>query len=304
MALYVDHDDEQTDDFEWSLKGRLRVIDHGATLVGQSKFQEYMETNAFEVIAFDPASSVKDTTHLQSLDHVQLVQHAKLGDGQATTLKTCMAPAMTSTLEPLDAEHSSRVADNDAQVLARLPIASIALDQTDDVTSADWLLLDHLNDNIAVLDHSVQTLANALLFHVHVPVMATHYDQTSLADICRWMTDHDFQFYRVNRLATFSHLPANERLLKRQATQASDMEVVFTPGEQRLATYTQEQLTKLAFLLDTVYSIHDYSYQLLRRIDPARARQYLIARGYVSAYDRKPEETDNTKTDDLATDGK
>lgn len=294
MALYVDPADAgpadlPTEEFSWSLNGRIRAVDNGATLVCQEQFLEYMDMNAFTVIAFDPASRLQDQTHLQDIDHLQIVPHALLGDGQMTTLHACIDPDMSGTLEPLDEDELQEAQREGARVLAQLPITTLPLDSIDDVTSVDWLLLDAVNDNIAVLDNSVETLREALLIHAYIPLMPTHRNQTGLGDMCQWMSSHGFECYQFNRMGHFSHLPDNQELERTQATRVSALEAIFTPSESRLATYDADRLTKLAFLLDAVYNINDYSYALLHRADPTEATRYLVSRGYISGYDAEPD---------------
>lgn len=271
-------------DFQWQLDGRITVIDHGATFCARDKFAEFMATEAFSVVAFDPANLLGDKPELDSLDEFQRIAHLILGSGEATTFKACLDPALSGTLEPLAAPELSGKARHGAQVLTRLPIDTVTLDSIDGLPNIDWLILDAVNPGLAILEHGLGKLAQTLLVHVRIPFMPTHQQQAGWVDTCQWMSAHGFQCYRLNEVGLHSHLPDDMELEKAQSTQFASAEAVFIPDRARLQVMNTRQSSRLAFLLDTVHGIHDLPWQLLNRVDPDNARRYLISHGYLSGY--------------------
>lgn len=272
-------------DFSWKLEGRITVVDNGARLPAQKNFIELMALNAFGVIAFDPASKLHGEDHLKEVDEFQLIPHTLLGNGEMATLNACLDPSMSGTLEPLEAGWVPKDKRQGSRVLTRLPINTITLDSIEGLDSIDWLLLDEFNDSLAVLEHGAQALRDTLLIHVRIPFLLTHRRQADLAGISQWMASHGFQCYRLNTPDYQSHFPEALELEKHQASQIASVEAIFTPDDPRIRSLTPDRLTKLAFLLDTIHDIHDYSYELLAKVDPVVAENYLISRGYLSQYD-------------------
>src|SRR5699024_8091346 len=88
---------------------------------------------------------------------------------------------------------------------------------------------------------------------------------------------------------TRSHLPDDTDLLRKQATQLETVEAVFIPDAHRLVTMSNSRLTKLAFLMDAILNVHDFTYSLLARVDDDMAVRYLAERGYVSQFDAEPD---------------
>ena len=267
--------------FDWKITGRATVIDHGAIFASDPRFLNLMELGAFSVITFDPAGRLHGEDQLKTIDEFQIISHAILGDGENTTLYACLDPTMSATLEPLP--------DPETRVLAQVPMGTVALDGLTELDAVDWLLLDARNNNMAALDNGVATLDNALLIQVRVPFLKTHCDQADIADICQWMANHGFQCYRLDNSGFNSRFDRDLELEKNQATQLASMDAIFVPTEQRLTAMHANKLTKLAFLLDTIHGIHDFTHDLLARVDTENAAAYLSARGYTSRYHEEPD---------------
>lgn len=266
----------QPADFDWKLSGRITVIDHGARFANEPNFQNLMELGTFSAVVFDPAGRLHGKKELEAIEELQIISHAILGDGQDASLHACLDPSMSATLEPLR--------ETNARVLTQLPIGTVTLDSLTDLDDVDWMLLDDRNDNQAILDNGVSALEKALLIHIRLPFFKTHHRQTDITDIFRWMTIHGFHCYRLDNAEHQSRLDQELELEKTQATQLASMDAVFVPTEQRLRTLPTHRLTKLAFLLDTIYGVHDFTYDLLTKVDPDLATNYLSARGYISRY--------------------
>lgn len=281
-------DSATSDSFNWTLQGRVIVVDNGARLPTEDNFIKLMELNSLAVVAFDPASRLKDDNRLENLEEFQLFPHALLGDGQPTTLYACLSSAQSGTLEPVT-EWQPAEQRKDSQVLARLPINTITLNSIEGLSSIDWLILDELNDNHAILENGNQALQDTLLFQVRLPFLPTRRGQLDFAKLNRWMTRHGFQFYRLNDAGHASYFPQELELEHQLATRMTTIDALFTPTEQRLDSLPPERLEKLAFLMDTRFHAHDFAYALLERQDRQRARTYLISRGYLSQYHEEPD---------------
>ena len=266
-----------TDDFTWQIKGKIMVLDNRASLIKSSLADQMAETEAFGIVAFDPASEIKDAKQYEGSDYIQLFQHALLGDGKATTLHACVAPEMTSTLSPLPLEKLHKRHHLGTKLLAELPITTVALDSIDGLGNLDWLILDELSDAMAVLEHGKKTLATTLLIQARVAFQLTHEKQPNLAELQHWASRNDFRFYRFHNISHYSHLPEKLNAQTACATEQESGDVLFLPSHERMAKLSEKERVKLAFILSTVFVAHDMAFELLADVSHDKALEFLEA---------------------------
>lgn len=269
------------DSVQWDLQGRIVVMDNGCNLVGQKSFTAYMGWNSFAVIAFDPGNAYQEDETLEGLEEFQLFPQATLGNGEPATLYHCLEAKRSTSLAPLENNWQNQKQKSAAQVIAKTPISTVALDHIKGLPNVDWLLLDAHHDNVAILEHGSQTLGNTLLVQVRIPFRPTHFGQGDIAQISHWMARHGFRFYCFQNSAFHSHLPTERELEKMQASELLSADALFVPTDERLARMAKDQLTKLAFILHGVYKIYDLCYELFTYVDTKKAEDYLVAQGYV-----------------------
>lgn len=272
-----------TEGFDWQLTGRLVVIDNAARLPREENFVELMASNTFGVVAFDPASRIK-AEQVQDLEEFQYVPHALLGDGRQAILYATLDESLSSVLPPLPVERLPNALHSGAQILTKLPITTLRLDDIEGLASLDWLILDELSDAMAVLENGTRTLKDTLLLQVRLAFQPTHEKQPNFTEVSHWASRHGFAFYRLNNPSHRSLLPEREDIVRPQATQLATADAIFIPAPERLASLAGGQRQRLAFLLDTVFGIHDLPHQLLAEQNEEQAERYLRARGYVGTY--------------------
>ncbi|WP_185858832.1 TDP-N-acetylfucosamine:lipid II N-acetylfucosaminyltransferase [Vreelandella populi] len=264
-----------TDDFTWQIKGKVVVLDNRASLIKNGLADQMSDTGAFGIVAFDPASEVKNAKQYEGSDTIQLFQHALLGDGQAATLHACVAPEMTSTLAPLPAEKLPKRHHLGAQPLAELPISTIALDSINGLDSLDWLILDELSDAMAVLENGKEALKDTLLIQARVPFQLTHEKQPSLAELQHWASRNGFRFYRMHNIQHYSHLPENLNAVSPCATEQESADVLFLPSYERMAALSDKDKTRLAFIMSTCFGAHDIAFELMADVSQEKALEFL-----------------------------
>lgn len=282
--------------FRFTFEGRVIAVDNGATFAGGKAFPALMKLGSFAVVSFDPADTLAGREGLDETGEFQRVPNSTLGDGRPVVRYECLDQALNATLEPLP-ETLATEASGAVQVdpiLARLPIASVRLDDITGLDHVDWLVLDARNDNLAILENGVRRLAHALLVEVQVPFQPQYARQADFAAINTWMATHGFRFCQFRSLTLRTRFPTDLFLEKTQASDTQSATTVFLPTAGYLKHLSANQLLKLAFLLHTVYRLHDLAYHVLAFADPKLARQYLVAEGYLWPVDET--ETDFTLT--------
>src|SRR3546814_9832301 len=77
---------EEESGFSFSFKGKIVVLDNGASLVGHPDYANLHKLGSFSTIVFDPAGIVNNTSYLQQYGELHHLPHATLGDGNLATL--------------------------------------------------------------------------------------------------------------------------------------------------------------------------------------------------------------------------
>ncbi|MGQ7261830.1 glycosyltransferase [Vreelandella sp. V005] len=266
-----------TDNFTWQIKGKIMVLDNRASLIKSGLADQMAATKAFGIVAFDPASEIKDISQYEGSEYIQLFQHALLGDGKVATMHACVAPEMTSTLAPLPAESLPKRHQLSAKPLAELPINSVALDSIEGLGSLDWLILDELSDAITVLENGKKSLGDTLLIQARIPFQLTHEKQPSLAELQHWASRNNFRFYRFHNIRHYSHLPEELNSRTPCATEQESADVLFLPSHERMAALSDTSKTKLAFILSVGFAAHDMAFELLADVSEKKALEFLEA---------------------------
>ncbi len=275
-------------DFDWRLTSKVVVLDNRAKLIKTGAAEKLANTKAFTILAFDPASEVSKPDAYQGHEHIQLFQHALLGDGQPTKLNACLDAALSSPLSPLPEEAMPKHRRQGAKVLAQLPINTIALDSIEGLPSLDWLILDDLCDAAITLAHGEKALKDTLLIQARIAFQPTHEKQPSLAELQHWASRNGFRFYRFNDIKHHSLIPESINTKEHLATEQESADVLFLPSQERMATLNDAQKLKLAFMLSTVFEAKDMAHGLLNEVDLALGEKYLVAQGLVAPKSQVP----------------
>ncbi|MBZ5877009.1 O-linked N-acetylglucosamine transferase family protein [Chromohalobacter israelensis] len=264
---------EDDSTFQWQFDGKLIAVDNGGQLLESDVVRQLLQKEALELIAFDPSSRALDTS-LKQHQGVHYYPNATLGDGQPGQLHACLDPKLSASLAPLDDEYQPEAIRKGSQVLTQLPLNTIALDSIQGLPAIDWLVLDDLNDASAILDNGTQALKDTLLLQVKVAFQPTHERQPNLAEIQHWASRNGFRFYRLHEPQHRSHLPKEVPEVHRQATELVSADALLLPSHARMETLSDNQRTRLAFLLHTVFGIGDIAYTLLK--EPESKHSYIL----------------------------
>lgn len=273
VEIYYAEASEEDAEFQWQFDGKLIAVDNGGQLLESDVVRQLLQKEALELIAFDPSSQAPDTS-LKQHKGVHYYPNATLGDGQPGQLHACLDPKLSASLAPLGDEHQPEAIRKGSQVLTRLSLNTIKLDSIDGLPAIDWLVLDDLNDATAILDNGTQALKDTLLLQVKVAFQPTHERQPNLAEIQHWASRNGFRFYRLHEPQHRSHLPEDVPETQRQATEMTSADALLLPSHGRMETLSDNQRTRLAFLLHTVFGIKDLTYSLLQTV--GSADQYML----------------------------
>ena len=252
--------------FHFDFSGKIVTLDNGGQLLEGGARESLLPLGAFELLVFDPLGAHTDHA-AQPAKGLQVFPQTTLGDGKPAVHYACLDPALSATVKP---SHGGQ----GARVLTELPVNTVAVDSIQGLPGLDWLVLDHRNDNLAILRNSTRTLAETLLIQVTLGFGEGQAGPATLAALSHWAEDNEFRLYRLDPARHHSHFP-DHLGPQRQATELTNAKALLLPVSSRLAQLDPNRKTRLAFLLHTVYGIQDLAYALLNEVDEAQAARYL-----------------------------
>lgn len=262
---------EKSDSFFSRLEGKIIAIDHGAQLFDAPLIKQMLDQNVLELIAFDPASHRLEHS-LRQTKGVHYYPNVLLGNGSTVTLYACQKAKYSGTLKPLDVPHLPKKRQEELSVLAELPINTLALDTINELPRVDWLVLDGLNNCIDILEHGSEALKDTLLIQADIAFQPSHENQPSFSDVSKWAMQHGFRFYHFNTEENRSPIPQDSINHTGELVNAS---ALFIPSHERMATLSESQCQKLAFIIDTAYNLDGLCFEVLGYASTHEANQYI-----------------------------
>lgn len=249
--------------FKWEFEGKVIAIDHGGQLMNVPVIKQMLDAGTLELIAFDPASH--HLKHpLRQANGVHYYPNVLLGSGKPATLYACQSVSLSGTLKPMPTSGNlpKSLADG-LNVLAELPINSLALDAVSELPRIDWLVLDDLNNSLDVLEQGSNALKNALLLHADIAFQPTHQRQPNLTEISHWAARQGFRFYCFSDDEHRTPVPQTIIGANRYANELVGATALFIPSHDRLTALEDNERRKLAFIADTAYGLEGLAYEVL-----------------------------------------
>lgn len=119
------------------------VVDIGANPIdGAPPYESMMDRRICRVTGFEPQEQALQAL-LDNKSDLETYLPLTLGDGEDQVLRVCAGSGMTSLLEPLPRAYevfpALKVA---AEVISRIPIQTVRLDDVDEVEAIDFLKID------------------------------------------------------------------------------------------------------------------------------------------------------------------
>lgn len=264
------------DSFSFSFQGKVVALDHGCTLIDNSALQAISDVNALELVCLDPAGCLGQSGKQYPKQCIASYHsHIALGDGQPATLYACIDGTASGTLQPHTSAYLLPVIRLSMQVIARLPIPTVRLDDIKGLSTLDWLALGPAHDNQEILLGGKRLLQQALVIHVRVPLVETYENQSDLSAVIRLLAGHGFRLLHLTNPAYRSYFTEKDSSNPSSGSQQISIDAVFIPEEARLQALGPNPLKKLAFILHTAYGAHDAAYHALQQLGDDTAERYL-----------------------------
>ena len=251
-------------DFKFELRHPVVVIDHGARLIQDAKFEQLYATGAVHLICFDPAAITQDLLLPLNRDRLQIVQQAVLGHGGAVNFQARMDNQQSGTLPPVI---------NASQELTQFDLPSIRLDDLERDAPIDWLMLADNYDNHALLTHASRSLEQTLLVSIKVHFAPGDARQLDLSQARDLLAPHGLEFYTLMAFDCESGYTDEQLRNSHSGSRTHSAIAVFLPRDTHALPI--DRLEKLAFILHAYFGAHDYAQRLLTQHQHPKAEEYL-----------------------------
>ena len=257
-------DPSSEQDFKFELQHPVVVIDHGARLIQDAKFDQLYATGALHLICFDPAATTQDLLLPLNRNRLQIVQQAVLGHGGVVNFQARMDNQQSGTLAPVM---------NASQALAQFDLPSIRLDDLERDVPIDWLMLADNYDNRALLTHASHSLEQALAVSIKVHFAPGDAQQLDLSQARDLLAPHGLEFYTLMAFDCESSYTDPQLKDSHNGSRTHAAIALFLPRNTQ--DLPVERLEKLAFILHAYFGAHDYVQRLLTQHQHPQAEQYL-----------------------------
>lgn len=273
-----------SDGFSFQLPGKVITIDNGGGVATGSNFINLTATDAFHFVIMDIIGAVEEK-HLplrkKSIQHIKL--HG-LGDGNPTPVYMCLAPEYSSDLKPLATNGELQEKAPGKQVLAEVVAQTSKLDHIHGLDHLDWLILDNRYDIRKAIAHGEHILSGCLAVQVRITFTLTHQDQLLFGDVTALLAKYGFVFHTLKNIEYAQPVTIDEQKTLPSSKMISAI-AVYVPDDARLKSFSPDQREKLAFILHTVYGIHDLAYFVLAIDSKERATHYIDDNKYIEPGD-------------------
>ncbi|WP_342594594.1 CDC27 family protein [Salinicola lusitanus] len=237
-------------EFDWDLESPITILDNGCNIVRRGDIKNLLGTGNVAMLVFDPACELDNASELSQYGELEHLPQVTLGDGHPTPVILNDTGEKPATLEPLKIP--------DTVNLETFDIASVSLDSIEGLESIDLLALDDRHDNLEILEHGSQALAEALVLQIRVRFNPIYKRQTELGHLIQWADENGFQFYRFHSASYAVTEQDKSSIPGFRASQLISADALLIPNDSRLSTLSEAQRKKLAFLAAGLYGIEDF----------------------------------------------
>ena len=247
---------------------RVKIVDIGANPLDVPPYAAILEAGDAELVGFEPNREGLAQLNASKGPFETYLPHA-VGDGGVHTLHYCMAPGMTSLLQPnmkvLGLMHGF---PQWAQVTGTEQLPTVRLDDVPEAAGADFIKMDIQGAELMVLQNAEARLAEAVLVQAEVEFLEMYVGQPLFADVDAFMRARGFMLHRffptVSRVIQ-PMLVGNS--IYAEMSQLCWADAIYIRDLTRLELLNDMQLLRLASLLHDCYASHDVVLHLLVEYD-------------------------------------
>ena len=236
-----------------------RVVDIGANPIDSDPpYVRMLTAGIANVVGFEPQEEAFAELERLKGAHESYLPYA-VGDGKEHLLKVCTGSGMTSLLEPdpVALSHFALIEPH-GQVVERVPIQTIRLDDVSEIESIDFLKIDIQGFELTALQNGRQKLKHAVAVQTEVSFVALYEGQPSFGEIDLEMRSQGFIPHHFAELKPWVIAPTivdgDPRMPLNQLLEA---DLVYVRDFMHPENLTDEQLKHLCLIAHICYRSWD-----------------------------------------------
>lgn len=251
------------------------VVDIGANPIdGAPPYESMMDRRICRVTGFEPQEQALQAL-LDNKSDLETYLPLTLGDGEDQVLRVCAGSGMTSLLEPLPRAYevfpALKVA---AEVISRIPIQTVRLDDVDEVEAIDFLKLDIQGGEVAALQGAPKKLRETVAIQAEISFVPLYQDQPTFGEVDQLLRSYGFL---PHCFAAVKRWPIGQLVVngdpRRAFNQLLEADIVYVRDFYQIEMMTNEQLKHLTMIMHYCYRSYDLC---LRCISELQARHAVI----------------------------
>jgi FkbM family methyltransferase len=246
----------------------IHIVDAGAMGLGDEIYAPLERRGRARVLGFEPVPEECEKLNSSSGPGHCYLPWA-VGDGRRRTLQVCNY-SMTSSLYEPDSSllNLYQALGEFVQVVRRMDLQTIRLDDLPEAREADFLKLDVQGAELDILLGAPATLSHVLAVHTEVEFVPLYRNQPLFAEVNQELRRRGFYFHRFYGISGRPLKPLlkdnNPSLSMGQMLWA---DAVYVRDPQRLGELTPAALLKLAVITHEIYGSYDYVAKVLEAYD-------------------------------------
>lgn len=246
-----------------------KIVDIGANPIdGDPPYKIMLENQLCQLIGFEPQQDALAQL-LRQKSALETYLPYVVGDGSLQQLNVCKGSGMTSLYEPnFDVLNLFGVLAPLAEVVEKIPLQTIRLDDISEVEHIDFLKIDIQGGELAVFQSGRTKLKDTVVIQTEVSFMTLYHDQAGFGEIDIELRAQGFV---PHCFAAVKHWPISPMVLNHNPRQALNQlleaDVVYVRDFSKPDLMTDEQLKQLAMIMHIVYGSYDLALRCLMLLE-------------------------------------
>jgi FkbM family methyltransferase len=260
-------------------KKPIVICDIGAGPSERTHFIEDLISNTNSILyGFEP--NEEQFNKLQGTEREKYFNLA-VGNGENETLNICLAPGMSSILEP-NLQYLSLFHEFSewAKIIKKINIKTKKLDEIVFEEKVDFFKIDVQGYEYEIINHGKKKLKDSLIIQIETSPTPLYKNEKSFSYLCGQLEDLDFQLHMFNHIDTRCFKPMNikdtKEVLHGGLHHLFQLDCVFIKKLDLIDTLSVEELKKMALILFYSFKSYDLVDLLIEKISKVSSDNYIL----------------------------
>jgi FkbM family methyltransferase len=255
-----------------SLLGKIMVdvVDVGANPIdGTAPYQRLVDDGLAKLVGFEPNLDALAKLNERKGPNETYLPHA-VADGGTHKIRYCVAPGMTSLLEPNAELYRYFHGFPDwGRVVSEQMVDTVRLDDVPEIINLDLLKIDIQGGELMVFQNARRLLAQCIIIQTEVEFLPLYRNQPLFYEVALFLRELGFIFHRFWPEPTsrvISPLLVNNNIYAGLG-QLVWADAVFVRDFTKLDVLSADQLLRMSLIMHDVYGSFDLSLRALMEHD-------------------------------------